>query len=129
MFWTEIQRRAAERERQNELSNMHLWPDPKLKLCKTAISGVSMGRNFWRRAPIRGVCRSYYRCWDSNCDVKKTVERDAHDKGIVITTYLGTHNHESPTVIYYIERPEMHQASASTPNFQLGMNGNFFHSL
>ena len=75
------------------------------------------------------VCRSYYRCSDSNCDVKKTVERDAHDKGIVITTYLGNHNHESPTVIYYIGRPEMHQAaSASTPNYQLG-NGAFFRSL
>eukprot|EP00253_Pinus_taeda_P001231 PITA_01231 len=51
--------------------------------------------------------RSYFRCSDSNCDVKKTVERDAHDKGIVITTYLGKHNHESQSVIYYIGNPEM----------------------
>nr|UVI02241.1 WRKY1 [Picea wilsonii] len=46
--------------------------------------------------------RNYFRCSDSSCDVKKTVERDARDKGIVITTYLGKHNHGSPTVIYYI---------------------------
>jgi len=49
--------------------------------------------------------RNYFRCSDSSCDVKKTVERDAHDKGIVITTYLGKHNHGSPSVIYYIGIP------------------------
>lgn len=61
--------------------------------------------------------RNYYRCSHSNCDVKKTVERDTHDKGIVITTYMGKHNHESPTVIYYIGRPEPPQAPAATPNY------------
>nr|ADE76446.1 unknown [Picea sitchensis] len=58
---------------------------------------------------------SYYRCSDSNCDVKKTVERGAHDKGIVITSYLGRHNHERQCVIYYIGKPETYQQpTAST---------------
>lgn len=53
--------------------------------------------------------RNYYRCSDSNCDVKKTVERDSRDKGVVITSYLGRHNHESPCVIYYIAKPDILQ--------------------
>jgi len=61
------------------------------------------GKKFVKNSPNP---RNYYRCSDSNCDVKKTVERDAHDKGIVITSYLGRHNHESPCVVYYIGKPE-----------------------
>ena len=138
---------------------MHLWPDPKLIFWKMATSGVSTGINLWRKAPIGGayvisvllplirlatfiyfpcphwsnrlfVCRGYYRCWNKNCDVKKTVQRDAQDKGIVITTYLGKHNHETPTIICYnignpeivqnycynIGNPEMVQASVAMPN-------------
>ncbi|GLJ18195.1 hypothetical protein SUGI_0321660 [Cryptomeria japonica] len=49
--------------------------------------------------------RNYYRCSYSNCDVKKRVQRDAQDKGIVITTYEGKHNHESSTAVYYITNP------------------------
>lgn len=62
------------------------------------------GKKFVKNRPNP---RNYYRCSDSNCDVKKTVERDARDKGIVITTYLGKHNHGSPSVIYYIGNPEI----------------------
>ena len=53
------------------------------------------------------VCRNYFRCSDNNCGVKKTVEREARDKGIVITSYLGKHNNESPSVIYYTLDPEI----------------------
>ncbi|KAH9331263.1 hypothetical protein KI387_003371, partial [Taxus chinensis] len=50
---------------------------------------------------------NYYRCSDSNCKVKKRVERDALDKGIVITTYEGRHNHQCPSLVYYIEQPSV----------------------
>lgn len=62
------------------------------------------GKKFVKNSPNP---RNYFRCSDSNCGVKKTVERDARDKGIVVTTYLGKHNHESPSVIYYTLRPEI----------------------
>ncbi|KAH9331259.1 hypothetical protein KI387_003367 [Taxus chinensis] len=51
--------------------------------------------------------RNYYRCSAKNCNVKKRVERDAVDKGIVITTYEGKHNHQSPSLVYYIEKPSL----------------------
>ncbi|KAG0493892.1 hypothetical protein HPP92_004886 [Vanilla planifolia] len=42
--------------------------------------------------------RNYYRCASTGCGVKKRVERDGNDSRYVITTYNGTHNHESVDV-------------------------------
>lgn len=38
-------------------------------------------------------CRSYYRCTNSKCTVKKRVERSSDDPSVVITTYEGQHCH------------------------------------
>ncbi|KAK7299843.1 hypothetical protein RJT34_10671 [Clitoria ternatea] len=40
--------------------------------------------------------RSYYRCSNPGCPVKKHVERASHDSKIVIATYEGKHDHEIP---------------------------------
>ncbi|XP_022769552.1 uncharacterized protein LOC111313103 isoform X2 [Durio zibethinus] len=37
--------------------------------------------------------RCYYKCSTMGCSVKKSVERDYKDTGILITTYEGVHNH------------------------------------
>ncbi|XP_030515065.1 probable WRKY transcription factor 57 [Rhodamnia argentea] len=39
--------------------------------------------------------RSYYRCTNSKCTVKKRVERSSEDPATVITTYEGQHCHHS----------------------------------
>ncbi|RWW76622.1 hypothetical protein BHE74_00015276 [Ensete ventricosum] len=41
-------------------------------------------------------CRSYYKCTHPGCNVRKHVERAAHDLKSVITTYEGKHNHDVP---------------------------------
>lgn len=44
------------------------------------------------------LCRSYYRCSNSGCPVKKHVERASYDPKVVIATYEGQHDHDMPPV-------------------------------
>lgn len=39
---------------------------------------------------LKKICRSYYRCTNSKCTVKKRVERSSNDPSVVITTYEGS---------------------------------------
>ncbi|KAK2656002.1 hypothetical protein Ddye_009054 [Dipteronia dyeriana] len=56
--------------------------------------------------------RSYYRCTQDNCRVKKRVERLAEDPRMVITTYEGRHGH-SPSQ----DDQEDSQAQSQLNNF------------
>ncbi|PIA61010.1 hypothetical protein AQUCO_00300498v1 [Aquilegia coerulea] len=59
--------------------------------------------------------RSYYRCTNTTCGVKKRVERSSEDSTLVVTTYEGQHTHMNPVM----PRGGVHsgyQANATTFN-------------
>lgn len=47
---------------------------------------------------ICSSCRSYYKCTNRGCSVKKQVQRLTKDESMVVTTYEGSHTHP-------VERP------------------------
>ncbi|CAK9142370.1 unnamed protein product [Ilex paraguariensis] len=64
--------------------------------------------------------RSYYKCTNPGCKVRKHVERAASDPKAVVTTYEGKHNHDVPaarnsshnTTNNIVSQPKPHNAVA-----------------
>ncbi|KAH9290682.1 hypothetical protein KI387_034799, partial [Taxus chinensis] len=96
------------KEMQKKDPNMHSKPNPAPIHWMTASNGGNMARKLLKAAPHP---RSYYKCSENNCGVKKRVERDPSDREVLITTYEGNHNHKSPcpTEIYCITDPMLAQ--------------------
>ncbi|RWW29478.1 hypothetical protein GW17_00005996 [Ensete ventricosum] len=70
-------------------------PFPRLCIPDFSKQGWKASELRLMTASRRHSCRSYYRCTNSKCTVKKRVERSSHDPTIVITTYEGQHCHHT----------------------------------
>eukprot|EP00268_Persea_americana_P056716 TRINITY_DN6728_c0_g1_i1.p1 TRINITY_DN6728_c0_g1~~TRINITY_DN6728_c0_g1_i1.p1 ORF type:complete len:741 (-),score=186.62 TRINITY_DN6728_c0_g1_i1:224-2446(-) len=62
--------------------------------------------------------RSYYKCTNAGCTVRKHVERASHDLKSVITTYEGKHNHDVPAARNSSHVSNGHSGIAATPASQ-----------
>lgn len=62
--------------------------------------------------------RSYYKCTDKQCKVKKHVERQAQEPEFVVTTYEGVHNHSRPDQQLQILHSQSDVTSHQQDSFQ-----------
>lgn len=65
------------------------------------------------------ICRSYYRCTNSKCTVKKRVERSSNDPSVVITTYEGQHCHHTVAFPRGASLAPFHNAAALAERFTM----------
>ncbi|KAK6120145.1 hypothetical protein DH2020_046051 [Rehmannia glutinosa] len=68
--------------------------------------------------------RSYYRCTNPSCNVKKRVERSSNDPSIVVTTYEGQHTHPSPQMarpMAVVAPPQPYHGFRSSPPLPASM--------
>ncbi|GLT89674.1 hypothetical protein SLE2022_076510 [Rubroshorea leprosula] len=93
--------------------------DPQVVVQSTTDSEI-LGDGFrWRKYGQKVVKgnpypRSYYRCTNLKCNVRKHVERASDDPRSFITTYEGKHNHEMPlkNTAPVVSEPESHAPSS-----------------
>ncbi|KAK4785542.1 hypothetical protein SAY86_002231 [Trapa natans] len=70
-------------------------PYDSLGLVKTAEDGYNWRKYGQKQVKGSEYPRSYYKCTNTNCQVKKKVER-SHDGQITEIIYKGAHNHPKP---------------------------------
>ncbi|KAL8480386.1 hypothetical protein ACS0TY_027070 [Phlomoides rotata] len=76
-------------------------PEPQIVVQKSADSSITGDGFRWRKygqKVVKGKMypRSYYRCTNPDCNVRKYVERMSEDPATFMTTYEGKHSHPIP---------------------------------
>ncbi|MCO5612640.1 hypothetical protein L7F22_066909 [Adiantum nelumboides] len=73
--------------------------------------------------------RSYYKCTDKQCKVKKHVERQAQEPDYVVTTYEGVHNHSRPDQQHQVHHSQGDATSHQHDPFQPFVPAPTTHSM
>ncbi|KAF3777493.1 WRKY transcription factor 44 [Nymphaea thermarum] len=92
---------SKRRKREKKISEGAVVQDPQSTTQTAAESEILEDGFRWRKYGQKVVKgnpypRSYYRCTNLRCNVRKYVERSSIDPGSFVTTYEGKHNHEMP---------------------------------
>ncbi|KAE9585470.1 putative transcription factor WRKY family [Lupinus albus] len=101
----EDESRSKRRKNENQSNEASISEEglvePRI-MVQSSTDSVVVGDGFrWRKYGQKVVkgspyARSYYRCTNINCNVRKHVERAIDDPRAFVTTYEGKHNHEMP---------------------------------
>ncbi|PPS16056.1 hypothetical protein GOBAR_AA04525 [Gossypium barbadense] len=118
----DVESKSKRRKNENQSSEVgtlgECIQEPRVVVQSCTDSEI-MGDGFrWRKYGQKVVKgnpypRSYYRCTNVKCNVRKHVERASDDPRAFITTYEGKHNHEMPL------RNTNHVTAASDPDSNL----------
>lgn len=90
------------KRRKNEDQSIEVGTQEPLIVVQNSVdSGIVKDGFRWRKygqKVVKGNSypRSYYRCTNLKCNVRKYVERTSDDPTAFVTTYEGKHNHEMP---------------------------------
>ncbi|XP_071730048.1 WRKY transcription factor SUSIBA2-like [Rutidosis leptorrhynchoides] len=100
----DIKRRKKESVSVNDRVVMKTNYEPRVVVETTSPVDIVHDGYRWRKYGQKQVKgspnpRSYYRCVNAGCPVKKHVERATHDEKVVVTTYEGQHDHDMPAGI------------------------------
>ncbi|KAM7263574.1 hypothetical protein ACFE04_001257 [Oxalis oulophora] len=94
-------RRRGDNQSNEATTSIDLIQEPRI-VVQNATDTEIVGDGFrWRKYGQKVVKgnpypRSYYRCTNLKCNVRKHVERASDETGAFVTTYEGKHNHEMP---------------------------------
>jgi len=97
--------------------NRNLEKDPKAAYFSKEVSRNSEDGYNWRKYGQKHVKgsefpRSYFKCTNTNCPVKKKVER-SHDGQITEIVYKGSHNHPKPQPFRQCDLQETSEGNGS----------------
>lgn len=98
---SESKRRKVEAYAADVSGNTRAIREPRVVVQTTSEVDILDDGYRWRKYGQKVVKgnpnpRSYYKCTNAGCTVRKHVERASHDLKSVITTYEGKHNHDVP---------------------------------
>lgn len=119
---SEVKRRKKEENIKEMVAPLRTIKEPRVVVQTTSDVDILDDGYRWRKYGQKVVKgnphpRSYYKCTNVGCSVRKHVERASNDIKAVITTYEGKHNHDVPAA-----RNSSHDSAGPGSQFHAGNN-------
>ncbi|GLJ16167.1 hypothetical protein SUGI_0269930 [Cryptomeria japonica] len=126
---SDAKRRKKDRKIKEIIASSRTIREPRIVVQTTSDVDILDDGYRWRKYGQKVVKgnphpRSYYKCTNVGCNVRKHVERASTDIKAVITTYEGKHNHDVPAA-----KNSSHDVAGSGAQLRAGSSTNTSTSL